>query len=178
LDRATVFQQTQKQRFSGDNIHGRNVHLLTLQVPGSHHRITRSTKMQNSQTNDQGKYMADGSSSNLMYLVAGCGIGATLALLFAPKSGRELRTDISAITRQGYDETVDLAHELKERSAELYQSVKESADRVYDVAATRLRLAETAIENSSGGPDQLVNGEIGRTGRRTRKPSDTPPAAY
>ena len=136
--------------------------------------------MHNSENNIQQTYPTSGNSGgNLMFLLAGCGIGATLALLFAPKSGRELRTDISAITRQGYDETLDLAHELKERSAELYQSVKQSADRVYDVAATRLHLAEKTIENAGLNAQEIANGEIGRTGNRTsQKQANTPPNTF
>ena len=106
-------------------------------------------------------------ASNLTYLLAGCGIGATLALLFAPKSGRELRSDISDITRAGYDETLELAHELKGRSAELYHSIRDSADRVYDLAAAKLHLAEKAIEDTKQTAGELVNGEIGRKGRKT-----------
>lgn len=136
--------------------------------------------MHNSENDRQQTYSTDGNTGgNLVFMLVGCGIGATLALLFAPKSGRELRTDISAITRQGYDETLDLAHELKERSAELYQSVKESADRVYDVAATRLHLAEKTIESAGQSAQEIVNGEIGRTGNRTsQKQTNTPPNTF
>ncbi|MCU0240070.1 MAG: YtxH domain-containing protein [Pyrinomonadaceae bacterium] len=37
-------------------------------------------------------------STKLTYLLIGGGIGAILALLFAPKSGQELREDIAADT--------------------------------------------------------------------------------
>lgn len=117
--------------------------------------------MANLQDYNQETYSTGNTSSNLLYLLAGCGIGATVALLFAPKSGAELRGDLSEITRKSYDETLELAHEMKERSAELYQSVKESADRVYDLAAARLRMAEKTIEESKHNVQELTNGEIG-----------------
>jgi gas vesicle protein len=119
-----------------------------------------------------------GMTSNLSYLLAGAGIGATLALLFAPKSGRELRGDISEITRKGYDETLELAHELKDRSADLYQSLKESADRVYDVAATRLNLAERTLEDAGNTLSGPVNGEIGRKSTGSQKQTDLPPTTF
>ncbi len=89
------------------------------------------------------------SYSGLLYFLIGGGIGATLGLLFAPKAGVELRTDISDLTRKGYDETVDLAHQIKaqsvdlahqikEQSAEVYSSLKEKTGKVYDLAATKL----------------------------------------
>jgi gas vesicle protein len=107
---------------------------------------------------------------NLFYLLAGCGIGATLALLFAPKPGRELRGDISEVTRKSYDETLEFAQELKDHSAELYGSMRSHADKVYDLAAAKLQLAETAIEEAQNSPRDLVNGEVGRkAGRASQK---------
>ena len=50
-------------------------------------------------------------STNLSYLLIGGGIGAGLALLFAPKAGSELRGDISAqeVSDCNDAETVGLA---------------------------------------------------------------------
>jgi gas vesicle protein len=104
--------------------------------------------MPNTNNNDVQNYSGSNVGSNLAFLLAGCGIGATLALLFAPKSGRELRSDITDITKRGYDETLELAHDLKERSADLYQSVRESADRWYGFAAEKLSLAETTFDEA------------------------------
>lgn len=39
-------------------------------------------------------------STKLTYLLIGGGIGAIIALLFAPKSGQELREDIADATRK------------------------------------------------------------------------------
>jgi gas vesicle protein len=77
----------------------------------------------------------------------GGGIGAAVALLFAPKSGTELRNDISEIGRLSYDETLDLAHQLKDQSAQLYQSIKEKADSVYGLAADRFAATTEAPVN-------------------------------
>jgi gas vesicle protein len=110
----------------------------------------------NLRTNDTG----GNATSNLAYLLAGCGIGATLALLFAPKPGSELRSDISEITRKGYDETLELAHEMKDRSTELYDSLRESGQRVYDLAAAKLHLAERTLSETSGDVRGQVNAEV------------------
>ena len=40
-------------------------------------------------------------STRLTYLLIGGGIGAIIALLFAPKAGSELRGDIADVTRKG-----------------------------------------------------------------------------
>lgn len=85
---------------------------------------------------------SSGFGEKLLYLVIGGGIGATLALLFAPKAGRELRADIAELASKRYDETLTAASELKERGAELYGTVKETRDEVVDVisaGATAIR---------------------------------------
>ena len=43
--------------------------------------------------------------TRLTYLLIGGGIGAILALLFAPKAGSELRGDIADVTRKGIDQS-------------------------------------------------------------------------
>ena len=132
--------------------------------------------MRNSDNYNEETYSGGNTGGNLMYLLAGCGIGATLALLFAPKSGVELRSDISDITRKGYDETLELAREMKERSAELYGSIRNHADKVYDVASTKLWMAEKTIEESQQNVQQLVNGEIGsKTGKGQQKSTGNNP---
>jgi gas vesicle protein len=101
-----------------------------------------------------------GIQSGLLYLLIGGGIGAALALLFAPKSGADLRTDISDLTRKGYDGTLELANQLKEQSAGLYQTVKEKTDKVYEMASSKLSLAQQTIDNSIETAGDKVNGEI------------------
>ncbi len=99
-------------------------------------------------------------SKGLAYFLIGGGIGAALALLFAPKSGADLRSDISDISRKGYDETLDLAHQLKEQSADLYQSMKEKADNIYDLAAQKLAWAQDTAGDLADQAGQKINGEI------------------
>jgi gas vesicle protein len=42
-------------------------------------------------------------SEKFLYLIAGTGIGAALGLLFAPKSGEEIRNDLSTQAQHGMD---------------------------------------------------------------------------
>lgn len=48
-------------------------------------------------------------STRLTHLLIGAGIGAILALLFTPKSGRELRGDIADAARTGIAPKRDVA---------------------------------------------------------------------
>ncbi|MBM3286175.1 MAG: YtxH domain-containing protein [Candidatus Eisenbacteria bacterium] len=75
--------------------------------------------------------MSDRSSSGdkLAYLLIGAGIGATLALLFAPKSGRELRRDIAGVTRKTYHKGEELAHSVGDKVSEGLGRVRETAEK-------------------------------------------------
>jgi gas vesicle protein len=82
----------------------------------------------------------DSVSTRLTYLLIGGGIGAVIALLFAPKSGQELRGDIADATRKGIDRSREAAQQLGERAGEYYQVGRERAGEYYE--ATRDRASE------------------------------------
>jgi len=56
-----------------------------------------------------------------------------VALLFAPKSGRELRSDISDATRRGIDYTTESAKLLGEKASHLYISGREKTSELYSL---------------------------------------------
>ncbi len=76
-------------------------------------------------------------STKLTYLLIGGGIGAVLALLFAPKSGVELREDIADVTRKGIDKTKETAALVGERAGDYYEVAKDRAGEYYEVAKDR-----------------------------------------
>src|ERR1700752_3105288 len=88
-------------------------------------------------------------STRLTYLLIGGGIGAILALLFAPKSGEELRGDIADATRRGIDRSKEAAQQLGDRAGEYYQVGRERAGEYYD--ATRDRAAELYTQAADKG---------------------------
>src|SRR5882724_2044376 len=96
-------------------------------------------------------------SSNLSYLLIGGGIGAGLALLFAPKAGSELRGDISDYAHRGYDGTLDMAHKMMDQSRDLYTSLKDKADQFTGGAASRLedKVMDKVSDLSNGGSELL-----------------------
>lgn len=71
------------------------------------------------------------SSNKITYFLAGASIGALVALLFAPKSGRELRSDISDATRRGIEYTTENAKALGEKASHLYTSGYEKTSELY-----------------------------------------------
>ena len=79
----------------------------------------------------------DNISTRLTYLLIGGGIGAVIALLFAPKSGQELRGDLADATRKGIDKSREAAQQLGERAGEYYESTRGRAGELYTQAATK-----------------------------------------
>jgi gas vesicle protein len=98
----------------------------------------------------------------IAYLLIGGGIGAALALLFAPKRGSELRHDIADVTRKGYDATLDLTHDLKKRSSDFIHTAKEKVEHVYDFASNKAGQASDVFEDVVTEVKGTVNDGIDR----------------
>jgi len=75
-----------------------------------------------------------GVSTKLTYLIIGGGIGAVIALLFAPKSGKELREDIADVSKKGLEKSKEAAAQLQERAGEYYETGREKAGELYQTA--------------------------------------------
>ena len=99
---------------------------------------------------DYRRESGDGISTRLTYLLIGGGIGAILALLFAPKSGHELRGDIKDATRKGIDRSREAAQQLSDRAGEYYEATRDRASELYTQAAGKVsEVASTAREAAS-----------------------------
>jgi gas vesicle protein len=94
---------------------------------------------------------SDNISTRLTFLLIGGGIGAILALLFAPKSGQELRGDIADATRKGIDKSREAAQELSQRAGEYYEVTRDRASDLYSTATERVSdVAHKAREAAAG----------------------------
>src|SRR5687767_4371558 len=90
-------------------------------------------------------------ATKLTYLLVGGGIGAILALLFAPKSGQELREDIADATRKGIEKSKETAAQLQEKAGEYYEVSREKASEFYQTAAEKAsELTERAKSVAAG----------------------------
>ena len=101
-------------------------------------------------SDDYRRDSSDSISARLTYLLIGGGIGAILALLFAPKSGQELRGDIADATRKGIDRSREAAQQLGDRAGEYYETTRERAAELYSTASEKVgEAARTAREAAS-----------------------------
>lgn len=105
----------------------------------------------------------------LMYFMIGGGIGAAIALLFAPKRGSELRRDIADMTAKGIDQTATAANQLKQRTAEIYRTAKETGSEVLDVVTS----GASAVKEEVTGDVHKIGAIVENSAKRavgSRKP--------
>ena len=88
--------------------------------------------------------------ARIAYFAIGAVLGAVTALLFAPKSGRELREDLADATRKGVDRARETGSQLSARAGEYYESATtragELAAGVREAAARRGERLSAAVE--------------------------------
>ena len=68
-----------------------------------------------------------------------------VALLFAPKPGREFREDIADLAGKGYDKALTTANEMKDRTVEFYETAKETRDEVLDVVSSGMSVIKNEV---------------------------------
>jgi len=96
----------------------------------------------------------------LTYLLIGAGIGATLALLFAPKSGRELRGDIADYTKRGMDAAGEGARAVGTRASEVYGTASEKVAGAYGAARDRVSQSAEAITDLAARQKEQIQAAI------------------
>lgn len=109
--------------------------------------------------------MKDSNKSLLWGALIGSVVGSVTALLFAPKSGRELRQDISEGARQVTEKGQELAVKVGEQSSQIVSKVKETADVVIqDIQSWRncaegkeLRVSAVITDSDSSADSSLNN---------------------
>ena len=107
----------------------------------------------------------DGGGSFLMGLLAGTVLGAGLGMLFAPRAGTELRTQLSEQTGRLRTSANDAYSQASEKVSQIVDRGREA----YERARTGGSFgggSETGAD-STGGPTTSVAGSIGSTGTGT-----------
>ncbi|WP_062199244.1 YtxH domain-containing protein [Massilibacterium senegalense] len=74
--------------------------------------------------------MANETRNFILGTVIGSVVGATVALLLAPKSGKDLRDDVGSQVENLKDKSMELASTAKEKSTNLKQYVSEQSEEI------------------------------------------------
>ena len=72
--------------------------------------------------------MEDNNSGSLVWFIAGAAIGASIALLYAPQSGRDTRRYLNKKTRQGREVLEDAGRDWADKGRDLYKKGRGLAD--------------------------------------------------
>jgi len=86
--------------------------------------------------------MARDNGSQLVWFTAGAAIGATIALLYAPQSGREARRYLSKKTRYGREVLAEAGGDLADKGKELFEKGRRMADEAADLFERGRRIIE------------------------------------
>jgi len=79
---------------------------------------------------------------NFVWFIAGAAIGATVALLYAPQSGRDTRRIIKKKTREARETIAEQGGDLWEKGRELYEKGLRVADDAAEMIERGRRLVE------------------------------------
>src|SRR5512133_3465409 len=82
----------------------------------------------------------------LVSFVAGAAIGAGLALLYAPKSGREMRENIVDLTEDAVDKIKEYAKEAQEKIKTAIEEGKETIVEKKSVLASAIEAGREAMQ--------------------------------
>ena len=82
----------------------------------------------------------------LVSFAAGAAIGAGLALLYAPKSGREMREDILDLTEDAVDKIKEYAKEAQEKIKAAVEDGKETFVEKKTVLASAIEAGREAMQ--------------------------------
>jgi gas vesicle protein len=104
----------------------------------------------------------EGSSAaeKLTFLLIGAGIGATLALLFAPKSGRELRGDIADYSRRGWDAASESARAVGAKASDIYGAASSKVTSAYGSAREKLSHGAEAVSEAAARQKESIAAAI------------------
>ena len=87
----------------------------------------------------------NGMPGTVLPFAVGLGVGAAVALLFAPKAGEELRSDITEGVNDGVNQIRSTGKELKRKVQRLANAAEDQVDRVQDA----IEAGETAYSQAS-----------------------------
>jgi len=88
--------------------------------------------------------------SKVAFFLAGAGIGAILALLFAPKTGQETRDYISQRAGESRDRVTEKSKEYRQRAEGYVDKARESVNKQKEQLSAALEAGKQAYREEKG----------------------------
>ncbi len=76
--------------------------------------------------------MRNRTGEKFLWLLAGVGLGAGLALLFAPKTGKDMRRYLARVAEDSRDRLIEGGQEALDRGKQVYERGKAVVDEALD----------------------------------------------
>lgn len=89
-------------------------------------------------------------ASKLAFFLAGMGIGAILALLFAPKSGKETRDYLVQKAEEGKDYVSVRSRDLRKQAEEVVEKAKDVVSKQKEQLSAALEAGKQAYQEEKG----------------------------
>ena|SRR5581483_7603799 len=89
----------------------------------------------------------DNGGSQVGVFLAGLGIGAVIALLFAPRSGKETRDFIASKAGEGRDYVVSKSEEIRRQAEEAVEKGKDIVTKQKDLLSAALEAGKQAYND-------------------------------
>ena len=86
--------------------------------------------------------MSDEDNGRLLWFLAGAAMGASIALLFAPASGKDARRYLTKKTSQGREALADTGKEIVDKGRDLFDKGRKLADEAADMFERGRKLVE------------------------------------
>jgi len=90
--------------------------------------------------------------SKFAFFMAGMGIGAILALLFAPRSGKETRDYLAQKAEEGKDYVAVRGRELRKQAEETVEKAKDVVAKQKEQLSAALEAGKQAYQEEKGKP--------------------------
>ena len=107
----------------------------------------------------------------LIGFITGGALGAALALLYAPKTGKELRAEIKTKSDDYLDEADKYIAEAKDKAIDLINDGKKKSDKLIKDAKVKsdelIKDAEKVLEDARSKTDDLVKTGKGKVDEKT-----------
>lgn len=98
------------------------------------------------------------SGSGVLWFMAGLGLGAALGVLYAPKSGREIRESILNAAEEGTDTVRERARQYREQAQQYAERGREYVAQQSDQIRSAVEAGKQAYREATAGPEAEGSG--------------------
>jgi len=97
--------------------------------------------------------MADDSGNGILWFLAGLGLGAALGVLYAPKSGREIREEILNVAEESTGTVKDRARQYRDEAQDFVNRGREYVSQQKDQIRSAFEAGRQAYREATGTPE-------------------------